>query len=147
MVVLRRRLLQDGIRGRACMAARSWLSSTPCVRESKEDCDLYGQEVLRHWRRNGGGGGMWCHKTTRLTCARGGTSLTPLQKGRRHAAAFRRIERPAITDNHPRPLGEVGGAGNSSNVRRVAVVPVGGGQVSSYCNTLLKYITYLFGGH
>jgi len=40
----------------------------------------------------------------------------------------------------------VGGAGNSSNVRRVAVVPVGGGQVSSYCNTLLKYITYLLGG-
>jgi len=89
---------------------------------------------------------MWCHETTRLTCAGGGTTLTSLRKGRRHAAAFlRRVESPAITDNHPRPLGEVGGAGNSSNVRRVAVVPVGGGQVSSHCNTLLKYITYLLG--
>ena len=77
------------------VVARSWFSSTPCVRESKEGRVLYGHKVvvvrarrLRRLRRNGGGGGMWCHKTTRLTCVGGGTALTSLRKGRRYAATL-----------------------------------------------------------
>jgi len=44
-------------------------------------------------------------RNTRSTCA-GGGALTSLRKGRRYVAAFlRRVEMPAITDNHPRPHG------------------------------------------
>jgi len=73
---------------------------------------------------------------TRLTCAGGGTALASLRVGRRPAMAFLRYLRPPMM--HPRPLGEVGwgGAGNTSNVRRVTVVPVRGVQVSGYCNLL-----------
>ena len=52
MVISRRPPLHDGvrladdIRGRACMAPRSWVSYSPSVRESKEGRDLHGQEVV-----------------------------------------------------------------------------------------------------
>jgi len=77
--------------------------------------------------------------STRLTCAGGGTALTSLRVERRPAMAFLRYLRPPMrVSEHPRPLGEVGWgcAGNSSNVRQVAVVPVRGVQVSGYCNLL-----------
>jgi len=48
----------------------------------------------------------------------------------------------AIVVTHPRLLGEVGGAANSSIIRRRPVVPVRGEIVSSYCIMLLNHITH-----
>jgi len=69
-------------------------------------------------------------QTTRSTCVGGCTALTSLQDGRRHApACVRRPRVPAIVVNRP----DVGGAGTSSNVRRVPVIlPAGGVEASSY---------------
>jgi len=70
-------------------------------------------------RRNGGGGDRWNGETTRSTCAGGGTSLTSLREGRSAAAYLRRPRAPTTTQTIPGLSVRLGGAGNSSNVRRV----------------------------
>ena len=68
------------------------------------------------------------------TLTSGGTALTSLREGRRHAAAcFRRLGASAMVVKYPDLLVRWA-AGDSSNIRPAAVLPVGGVRVSNYCN-------------
>ena len=44
--------------------------------------------AIRRLQRNGGGSDRWNDKTTRSTCAGGGTALISLREGTRNVAAY-----------------------------------------------------------